>query len=219
MKYLHKQLFCYNYVGSLSIYTDTECRMWGKLIDLQSSVCDDSIFILLCKSSIRYNVLSVARLTLLTTAAVVRTHAVVYARVTAGICMYSWVTLFAIIFIRRINKLFNTLSLCIRTVTYPTTHFSRLTLTNDRTVHCGWALCSRSISTLSVSFRLFISNGSKCLRLDIRVLMGAEFVASAPPRGYKQNHRHNKYLDASLAVGSYVNVAAILVRATFPSFS
>ncbi len=33
------------------------------------------------------------------------------------------------------------------------------------------------------------------------------------------NHRHNKYLDASLAVGSYVNVAAILVRATFPSFS
>ncbi len=102
--------------------------------------------------------------------------------------MYSWVTLFAIIFIQRINKLFNTLSLCIHTVTYPTTHFSRLTLTNDRTVHCGWALCSRSISTLSASFRLFISNGSKCLRLDIRVLMRAEFVASAPPRGYKQNY-------------------------------
>ncbi len=128
-----------------------------------------TVLYLSCYVSPVSGILSVVRLTLLTTAAVVRTHAVVYARVTAGICMYSWVTLFAIIFIQRINKLFNTLSLCnvIHTVTYPTTHFSRLTLTNDRTVHCGWALCSRSISTLSVSFRLFICNGSKCLRLDM----------------------------------------------------
>lgn len=25
-----QKLFSHNYVGSLSIYTDTECRMWGR---------------------------------------------------------------------------------------------------------------------------------------------------------------------------------------------
>jgi len=51
------------------------------MLTLSSSACD-TIIVQKCKYTRVSN-------RLLTTAAVVRTHAVVYARVTVGICMYS----------------------------------------------------------------------------------------------------------------------------------
>lgn len=69
-------------VVSLSIYTDVE-SLCGEDNDFEDilTYCHQYVMLQLYRNINKHR--------LLTTAAVVRTHAVVYARVTAGICMYS----------------------------------------------------------------------------------------------------------------------------------
>lgn len=82
-KNLHtNKIFFHKCVGSLSIYTDIE-SLCGEDNDFEDilAYCHQYVMLQLYRNVNTHG--------LLTTAAVVRTHAVVYARVTAGICMYS----------------------------------------------------------------------------------------------------------------------------------